>query len=49
MAHAELLGVEHGSLVTLQFALPETATVELVRRLGERGQGQLAWLEASEA
>lgn len=49
IAHAELLGVEHGSLVTLQFALPETATVELVRRLGERGQGQLAWLEASEA
>jgi len=49
MVHAELLGVEHGSVVTLQFALPETVTVELVQRLGERGQGLLAWVDTSEA
>lgn len=50
LAQAELLSVEHTSVVTLHFALPEPAAPALVQQLGERGQGQLAWLtEASRA
>lgn len=45
LAHAELLSVEHTSVVTLHFALPEPDAPALVQRLGERGQGQLAWLD----
>ena len=45
-AQAELLHVAHGSLVTLQFALPEPQAPALVQRLGDSGRGQLVWLDA---
>ena len=45
-AQAELLGVEHGSVVTLRFVLAEPHTPDLLLRLGESGRGQLVWLEA---
>ncbi len=46
LARAELLGVEHASVVTLHFALPEPQAPSLVQRLGESGRGQLLWLDA---
>lgn len=43
--HQALLGeVQHGSVVTLHFSLPEAASAALVARLNELGQGRLAWL-----
>ncbi len=45
LAGAELSTVDHGSVVSLHFALPDPEAEALVRRLGERGQGQLVWLE----
>ena len=44
-AQAELLEVAHGSVVTLQFALPEPQAAALLLRLGESGRGQLVWLD----
>ena len=49
LAQAELLAVAHGSVVTLQFALPEPQAPALVQRLGESGRGQLVWLDADNA
>ena len=49
LAQAELLAVEHGSVVTLQFALPEPQAPALVQRLGDSGRGQLVWLDADNA
>ena len=46
LAQAEMLGVEHGSVVTLRFALPELQASVLVQRLGDSGRGQLVWLHA---
>jgi len=43
LAQAELLAVEHGSLVMLVFALPETAAPALMERLGDNCRGQLLW------
>lgn len=43
LAQAQLLAVSHASVVTLQFALPEPDAAALVQRLGDKGQGQLAW------
>ncbi len=45
LAGAELSKVEHGSVVSLHFALPEPDAPALVQRLGERGQGLLSWLD----
>ncbi len=45
LAQAQLLAVSHTGVVTLQFALPEPDAAALVQRLGDKGQGQLAWLE----
>jgi len=43
--HQALLGeVQHGSVVTLHFSLPEAASAALVARLNELGQGRLAWV-----
>lgn len=47
VAKAQLQSVEHGSLVTLHFALPEPDAHALVRRLGDIGRGQLVWLDAT--
>ena len=44
-AEAELLQVAHGSVVTAQWTLPESAATALVERLNEGGQGRLGWLE----
>jgi uncharacterized YigZ family protein len=44
LVQAQLLSVDHGSVVTLRFALPETQAAALVQRLGDSGQGKLAWL-----
>ena len=49
LAQAELLDVVHGSVVTLQFALPETQAPALMQRLGDSGRGQLVWLDADNA
>ena len=46
MAGASLLDVQHGSVVSLRFALPEPQAAGLVQRLNESGQGKLAWLDA---
>jgi uncharacterized YigZ family protein len=46
LAQAQLLGVAHGSLVSLRFALPEPQAPALVQRLGDSGRGQLVWLDA---
>jgi uncharacterized YigZ family protein len=46
-AKAQLQSVEHGSVVTLHFALPEPDAHTLVQRLGDSGRGQLVWLDAT--
>jgi len=46
LAQAPLLEVNHGSVVTLHFAMPETQAAEWVARLSESGRGQLVWLES---
>jgi uncharacterized YigZ family protein len=45
LAQAPLLGVSHGSVVTLRFALPQSQAAAWVARLSESGRGQLVWLE----
>ena len=45
LAQAPLLGVSHGSVVTLRFALPQSQAAEWVAQLSESGRGQLVWLE----
>ncbi|MBM3386470.1 MAG: YigZ family protein [Betaproteobacteria bacterium] len=47
LAKASLLEVTHTSVVTLHFALPETDAPMLMQRLGDKSQGQLAWLSAT--
>lgn len=44
LAAACLLDVDHGSVVSLRFALPEPQVAALVHRLNECGQGKLVWL-----
>ena len=44
-AGAELLAVEHGSLVALQWRLPEAAASAMVVRLNDAGQGRIDWCE----
>ncbi|MDH1701658.1 IMPACT family protein [Comamonas terrigena] len=44
-AGAELLQVQHGSMVAAQWTLPESAATALVERLNDLGQGRLDWLE----
>ena len=47
-AGASLLSVTHGEAVELCFSLPEDAAAALHARLGEAGQGRIAWLAAPE-
>ena len=49
LAQAQLLSVTHGSVVTLHFTLPESQAAALVQRLGDSGQGKLAWLDTDNA
>jgi len=44
-AQAELLDVAHGSLVTLQWRLPETAGAAMVAHLNDICQGRMGWLD----
>ncbi len=44
-ARAELLEVAHGSLVTLQWRMPEAAGAALVAHLNDIGQGRIGWLD----
>ena len=44
-AGAELLQVDHGSVVAAQWTLPESGVAALTERLNEGGQGRLGWLE----
>ena len=44
-AGAQLLGVQHGSLVTLQLRLPETHASAFVQRINDHGQGRVGWTE----
>jgi hypothetical protein len=45
LAGANLLKVQHASVVTLHFALPDQRVATLMERLNESGRGQLQWLE----
>jgi uncharacterized YigZ family protein len=49
LAQAQLLSVDHGSVVTLRFALPKAQAAALVQRLGDSGQGKLAWIDTDNA
>jgi len=44
LAGAQVLAVQHGTLVVLQFALPEDAAPVLVAKLNEAGRGLLGWV-----
>ena len=44
-AGAALQDVAHGSVVTLRFALPDSAAPAFVRRVNDIGQGRVAWLD----
>ena len=44
-AGAELLQVDHGSVVAAQWTLPESGVAAMTERLNEGGQGRLGWLE----
>lgn len=46
LAHGQRLEVTHGSVVNLQFTLPETQAAALMNRLSESGRGQLVWLDS---
>jgi uncharacterized YigZ family protein len=44
-AGAELVHVQHGSLVALQLRLPETQAAAFVQRINDIGQGRVGWTE----
>jgi len=45
-AHAELLDVQHGTLVTLRLCLPEAHAAAFVQRINDIGQGRVGWEDA---
>ena len=45
-AHAELLEVQHGQLVTLHLRLPEAQAAAFVQRINDQGQGRVGWQDA---
>lgn len=45
-AGAELLQVEHGSAVTLQWRLPQAQAAACRQRISDGGQGRVGWIEA---
>lgn len=47
LASAELMDVQHGTLVQLQMRLPEAQAAAFVQRINEGGQGRVGWLESS--
>ncbi|WP_228895203.1 YigZ family protein [Acidovorax sp. Leaf73] len=44
-AGAELINVQHGTLVTLQWRLPEAQAAAFVLRINNSGQGRVGWTE----
>ena len=44
-AGADLAGVLHGTLVTLQFCLPEAQAAAFVERINDAGQGRVGWTQ----
>ncbi|OGB08657.1 MAG: IMPACT family protein [Burkholderiales bacterium RIFCSPHIGHO2_12_FULL_65_48] len=44
-AGAELINVQHGTLVTLQLRLPEAQAAAFVLRINNSGQGRVGWTE----
>ena len=42
-AHATLLDVQHGTLVTLQLRLPEAGALAFQQRINDLGQGRVGW------
>ena len=46
-AGAELLGVQHGSLVTVQLRLPEAEAAAFQQRLNDQGQGRVGWVDGA--
>ena len=45
-AGAELVDVQHGTLVTLQLRLPQTQAAPFVQRIDDHGQGRVGWTDA---
>lgn len=45
-AHAELLEVQHGQLVTLHLRLPGAQAAAFVQRINDQGQGRVVWQDA---
>ncbi|MES2610886.1 MAG: YigZ family protein [Pseudomonadota bacterium] len=48
-ASADLLDVQHGTLVTLQLRLPQAQAHAFVQRINDQGQGRVGWIEATAA
>ncbi len=48
-AGAELGSVEHGTLVSFQWRLPEAQAAAFVERMNESGQGRVGWLKLDHA
>jgi putative IMPACT (imprinted ancient) family translation regulator len=46
-AGAELLDVQHGSLVTLQLRLPQAQADAFVQRINDQGQGRVGWIDSA--
>jgi uncharacterized YigZ family protein len=44
-AGAELIQVQHGSLVSLQWHLPETQANAFIQRINDCGQGRVGWTQ----
>lgn len=47
-AGAELLEVDHGSLVRFTLQMPEADAAQFVSTLNESGQGRIGWLKPDE-
>ncbi|QXZ11018.1 IMPACT family protein [Comamonas sp. Y33R10-2] len=47
-AGAELLQVDHGSLVTFKLQMPQSAAQAFVSTLNESGQGRIGWIKPDE-
>lgn len=45
-AGAELGEVQHGSVVTLQWRLPESQADRFIQRVNDQGQGRVGWMQA---
>jgi len=44
-AGSELVNVQHGTLVTLKFRLPDAQAAAFVQRINDNGQGRVGWTD----